>query len=51
MLEHSFLGCKSDFESMVNVQRTGSSGEKRRYTGMVGGKASDRTNHTKPPKQ
>ena len=35
---------------MVYAQRTGSSAEKRRYIRMVGGKASDRTNHTKRQK-
>jgi hypothetical protein len=51
MLEHSFLGCKSGSRAWYTYRELVPALKTKIYTGMVGGKASDRTNHTKTPKQ
>jgi len=47
MLEHSFLGCKSGSRAWYTYRELVPALKTKIYTGMVGGKASDRTNHTK----
>jgi hypothetical protein len=47
MLEHSFLGCKSGSRAWYTYRELVPALESKIYTWMVGGKASNRTNHIK----
>src|SRR5271169_4779394 len=47
MLEHSFSGCKSSSRTWYTYRELVLALKVKICTGMVGGKASDRTNHTK----
>src|SRR5271168_3193234 len=50
MLEHSFSGCKSSSRTWYTYRELVLALKVKICTGMVGGKASDRTNHTKNTK-
>jgi hypothetical protein len=50
MLKLSFLGCKTSFKAWYTHRELVPALKTRIYTGMVGGEASDRTNHTKRQK-